>query len=107
MEANRDPPKPLEELQQAVSEPTLGYDIHHIVEQASARRGNQPEEMIDGSDNLVRIPRMKHWDLNRWYETEKPEFDWQTPRDYLKDKNWEERRRVGLQGLREVGVLKP
>jgi hypothetical protein len=50
---------------------------------------------------------MRHWDLNRWYETPSREFGDQTPRQYLADKSWEERRRVGLQGLIEVGVLKP
>ncbi len=53
------------------------------------------------------IPRWKHWELNRWYETERPELGRQTPREYLKDKSWQERLKVGLQGLREVGGLKP
>ena len=53
------------------------------------------------------IPRWKQWELNRWYETERPELGRQTPREYLKDKSWQERLKVGLQGLREVGGLKP
>jgi hypothetical protein len=107
VEAYNDPPKSLEELQQAVSSPALGYDIHHIVEQTQARLDGYPREMIDGPDNLARIPTMKHWDINSWYQTENPQFNWQTPREYLVDKSWDERTRVGLKALVEHGVLRP
>jgi hypothetical protein len=50
---------------------------------------------------------MKHWDINRWYQTENPEYDWQTLREYLADKSWDERTRVGLSALVKHGVLKP
>ncbi|TAK49739.1 MAG: hypothetical protein EPO23_00435 [Xanthobacteraceae bacterium] len=56
-----DPPKSLEELQQAASTPAPGYDIHHIVERSAAARDGFPTPDIDVSDNLVRIPRWKHW----------------------------------------------
>jgi hypothetical protein len=107
VEAYNDPPRSIEELQRAVSTPAIGYDIHHIVERAQAERDGYPRELIDSPDNLVRIPTMKHWDLNRWYQIENPRYDWQTPREYLSDKNWDERRSVGLKALVEVGVLKP
>jgi hypothetical protein len=107
IEAYNDPPKSLEELQQNVSLWRLGYDTHHVVEKGPAKAQGDPSELIDGPDNLVSIPRMRHWDLNRWYETPSREFGDQTPREYLAGKSWEERRRVGLRGLVEVGVLKP
>ena len=107
VEAYNDAPKSLEELQRAVSTSRLGYDTHHIVEQTQAKHDGYPTEMIDGPDNLVSIPTMKHWDINRWYQTENPEFNWQTPREYLVDKSWDERTRVGLYALVKQGVLKP
>jgi len=55
----------------------------------------------------VRIPTIKHWELNRWYEKRPPEYGGLTRRQYLKDKSLEERRQVGLEGLRKIGVLKP
>ena len=45
-----DPPKSLEELQQAVSTSAPGYDIHHIVEQTSAEQDGSPRSMIDAPD---------------------------------------------------------
>jgi hypothetical protein len=98
-----DPPKSLEELQEAVSTPAPGYDLHHIVEQTSAEQDGFPRSTIDAPDNLVRVPRLKHWLITGWYMTPNEEFGW--PRTYLKQKTWEERVRVGLDALIDAGVL--
>lgn len=95
----------LKALQEAAKSPARGYDIHHIVERATANPDGSERALINGSDNLVRIPTLKHWQLNSWYETENQDFSDMTPRQYLKGKSWDERRRVGLNGLRAVGVL--
>lgn len=79
-----DKPKSLEELQRAVDEPADGYQIHHIVEQTPARDENFPDALIDGPDNLVRIPTLKHRDISGWYSTPIKEFGWLSPRDYLR-----------------------
>jgi hypothetical protein len=87
------------------------YDVHHIVEQASGRSGEIPTDLIDSDENLVSIPTLRHWQLNSWYQTPNGNFldangNPMTPRDYLKGQGYDERRRVGLMGLRAVGVLK-
>ena len=102
-----DEPKSLEELQRAAEEPKDGYDIHHIVERSSARADGYPPSKIDAPENLVRVPRMKHWDINAWYQRSNPAFGDASPRDYLRLKDWDERERVGLEALRRFGVLKP
>jgi hypothetical protein len=61
--------------------------------------------MIDGPDNLVRISTLKHWEINRWYETSNEEFGGFTPRVYLKGKAWSARTRVGYKALIDNGVL--
>ncbi len=99
-----DAPKSLEELQDDLS-PKPGYDVHHIVERSSATEDGYPSKRIDGVDNLVRIPRMKHWEINAWYQTRNPNFDDATPRDYLRGKDWDERRRIGLKALKTFKVL--
>jgi hypothetical protein len=101
-----DPPQSLETLQNAANSPESGYDVHHIVEQATAAPDGSENELVNGSDNLARIPTVKHWELNKWYETKSPEYGDMTPREYLKDKSWEERKAIGLDGLRKIGVLK-
>lgn len=101
-----DKPKSLEELQAAVQTSRDGTDVHHIVEQSSARNDKFPESQIQDPDNLVRIPTLKHWELNAWYEKSNKDYGGQTPRQYVKGKDWDTRQQVGLAGLRAVGVLK-
>jgi hypothetical protein len=102
-----DPPKTLEVLQEDASTPKAGYERHHIVEQASAAERGYPRGIIDDPDNLVRIPTMKHRDINAWYQTKNPDYGDVSPRTHLHYKDWDERRRVGLYALRRFGVLKP
>ncbi|WP_204376735.1 hypothetical protein, partial [Methyloceanibacter marginalis] len=102
-----DPPKSLEELQQDAYTPAAGYDVHHIVEQTSAERDGYPRSMIDAPENLVRIPRLKHWMITGWYMIPNEDYGWIPPRQYLRGKAWEERVRVGHEALMEAGVLKP
>jgi hypothetical protein len=102
-----DPPKTLKELQEGASIPKKGYDIHHIVEQTRAERDKFPRSMINDPENRVRIPRYKHWEINGWYGRSNEAFGNQSPRDYLRGKDWDERVRIGMQALIKYGVLKP
>jgi hypothetical protein len=58
-----DAPKSLGELQENLR-PKTGYDVRHIVERTAAESAGYPKSRIDADDNLVRIPRMKHWEIN-------------------------------------------
>lgn len=102
-----DTPKTLDQLQDAVSNPQTGYDIHHIVEQTSAERDGYPRRRIDAPDNLALVPTLRHWRINAWYQRKNDLFGGMSPRDYLRGKDWDERRRVGLQAMADHGVLKP
>ena len=63
--------------------------------------------MIHGPENLVRIPRFKHWEINAWYMKRNRAYEDLPPRDYLRGKDWATRTRVGLDALTQHGVLKP
>jgi hypothetical protein len=102
-----DPPKTLKELHEAASTPKKGYDIHHIVEKKSAEDDKFPDSMINGRENVVRIPRYKHWEITSWYMTKNKDYGNVSPREYLRGKGWDERMRVGLDALTKYGVLKP
>jgi hypothetical protein len=106
VEASRDAPKSLEELQQAVNDPKPGYDIHHIVEQTAAERFGFTRSETEQPENLVRIPRLQHYRITGWYSRGNEEFDGLSPREYLQDKDWDERYRVGLRALKKFEVLK-
>jgi hypothetical protein len=107
LRAYLDSPKTLDELQDAVGMPSKGYDIHYIVEQTPAEKDGYPRSMIDAPENLVRVPTLSHWQINIWYSTGNEDFGGLPPREYLRGKSWEERRRIGLKALLQSGVLKP
>lgn len=107
IQAYLDEPKSLEELQRAVSYPGQGSDIHHIVEKSSAEDDGFPKWMIHAPENLVRIPRFKHWEINAWYQRRNERYEGLSPREYLRGKDWTKRMDIGLKALIEHGVLKP
>jgi hypothetical protein len=99
--------KTLEELQQGVGQSRPGYDDHHIVEQTWAERFGFVRSEIDDPSNIVSIPRLTHYRITGWYGTPNVGFNGLSPREYLRDKSWEDRRRVGLDALVMFEVLKP
>ncbi len=90
-----------------VGKPEKGYEVHHIVEQTPAAREGHAQEDIDGPDNLVRIPTLKHWEITGWYMRGNRRFGGLSPREYLRGKGWNEKRQVGLDALIDAKVLKP
>jgi len=103
-----DPPKSLEELQSRVSLTSeRGYEDHHIEEQTLLRRLGFSWGEINVPDNVVRIPTLKHIDISAWYGRPNESFGGLSPRDYLRDKDAAERRRVGLDALALHGVMTP
>ena len=105
IQAYFDPPQSLADLNAAANDPQTGYDIHHIVEQATAAADGSEDDAMRSPDNLVRIPTLKHWELNAWYARSNAAYGNLSPREYLIGKSWDERRLVGLDGLQEIGVL--
>jgi hypothetical protein len=104
--ADADEPKDLEELLDNASRPRLGYQLHHIVEQQSAYDDGFSKDRVDGADNIVRIPTLKHYEINGWYSRRNPDFGNKSPREYLRGKSWDARVEFGLKALRKFGVLR-
>ena len=63
--------------------------------------------MIHAPDNLVRIPRFKHWEITSWYMTKNKDCKGLPPREHLRGRPWAERMGIGLDALILHGVLKP
>lgn len=105
--AAADPPQTYEEMQAGVGKRRPGYDDHHVVEQTWAEYFGISRSQINDPENVVSIPRLMHWRITGWYATKNRRFDGMSPREYLSDKSWDERRRIGQEVLVEFGVLKP
>ena len=62
---------------------------------------------IDNYENRVRIPRLKHIEISRFYsKSGNPQFGGLSPRDYLRSMSWNEQMRIGLEILKKFEVLK-
>lgn len=102
----QDEPKSLGELQEQVGKGRRGYDDHHIVEQGAGSREGFSSAAIDGTDNVVSIPRYKHHEITGWYAKKNINYSQLSPRDYLRDKSWTEHVEIGHEALRLFKVLK-
>jgi len=105
--AAQDSPRILDDLIEGAQEkgPRQGYDNHHIIEQGP-QNGDVPPDIIEAPHNVVRIPRYRHWQINKYYRQPQEECGGLTPRDYLRSKSVQERYAFGLGVLRKFGVLK-
>jgi hypothetical protein len=101
-----DPPRTLQELQRGALDRRPGYDTHHIAEKASAYRDGFTSADVENPQNLVLIPRLRHWQITSWYMTPNTAFRNFSPREYLRGKELMERTE-GLRALILHGVLKP
>ncbi|MFC5419152.1 hypothetical protein ACFPOB_06185 [Bosea eneae] len=102
----QDAPKTLSELQQNAGQRRPGYEDHHIVEQGAGRHEGFSRSQIDGADNVVSVPKYKHHEITGWYNQPNKDFGMQTPRNYLRGKDWSEHVRVGHEAMRTFKVLK-
>jgi hypothetical protein len=89
------------------SEERPGYDDHHIVEKTWAEYFGFTKSQIDDPSNLASIPSLTHYQITGWYMTPNPDYGGLSPREYLRDKDWETRRQVGLDALKRFNVLQP
>lgn len=102
-----DPPRSLDELRDRVQEPREGYEVHHPVEQAAARRDGFPEELIRSYQNETLVPRYRHWQVTGWFMSHNEDFGLRSPREILRGLSWEERLDMGLQAMIKMKILKP
>lgn len=76
-------------------------------QKSAAERDGYRLSTIEAVENVVLIPRLKHWEITGWYMKENIDYDGLSPREYLRGKTWDERMRTGRDALIMHGVLKP
>ena len=99
------------ELQQRPTQNILGYVQHHIVEQHDDNvRKREIEKFgsarIDDPSNLVWVPYFPHLEISAEYSRPPANDGAPTLRERVKEFDFGEQRRIGLEKLREHGVLK-
>lgn len=104
-----EPPETYEVLRDRAKQSAIaGRQKHHIVNQHDGNVRKFGKSRIHGSDNIVSVPWLKHIEISRWYQTPNKckKFGGLSPTDYLRDKDWDEQFREGLNVLREFKVIK-
>ena len=87
--------KRLTDMIKTANDPPATLD-HHIVGQFAQNRLQFGDQRIDSVENTVRIPKVRHLDINGWYSTPNAKYDGVSPRDYLRGKSWGEQMQIGL-----------
>jgi hypothetical protein len=101
-----DPPSSLSKLQSRAQGPgEPGYENHHIVNQHLYNRNKFGDARIEAPANVVRIPKLKHIELSRWYAKANPQYGGRSPQQALRDMSWEEQTSIGIERLRYFKVL--
>ncbi len=104
-------PKTLEELQQAPTENSLGYEQHHIVNQNpdNLQKGTIAKfgsELINDPSNIVCVPRLLHECVNAEYSSNSNGPGTPLVRDVINEMDFGQQYQEGLKILRKCGVLK-
>jgi hypothetical protein len=68
-------------------------------------RGAGPAHDHKFSGALLWRATLRHLDINGWYSTPNAKYDGLSPRDYLRDKSWDEQMQVGLSVLKQHRVI--
>lgn len=79
-----------------------GMEYHHIVEQNAS--GDIPEEKLQSTRNIVRIPKLLHEEITADYLKSNDDFD-VSLRRILQGRSFEERWNEGLRVMREMGII--
>lgn len=115
LRASMDPPKTLEELQRPPTENTLGYQLHHVVEQNPANVAKSPivdaiekfgQAALDDPCNLVWAPTFKHELISDYYNSKDEGDPTRLHRQVVDDLDFADQFAAGLAALRRFGVLK-
>ena len=91
----------MEDFEAAYGDAGLFHDWHHIVE----RNSGFSERELHNTENVVRIPRGRHWLVTSFMTRGQRSLGGISWRQWLIGKPIEEHRLVGLMALQEIGAM--
>jgi hypothetical protein len=83
-----------------------GYQYHHVVTQGGANATNIRPELIQNTDNIVRLPRLVHEAVTAAYKEPAPEDETKTLYEWVQSQPYTSQREEGLRILRRLRILK-
>jgi hypothetical protein len=83
-----------------------GSQYHHIVTQGGLNAKKIPAELLQNTDNIVRLPTLLHEIATDEYLQPAPENSGRTLYEWLQTQPYDVQREVGLNILRQLHILK-
>jgi hypothetical protein len=83
-----------------------GYQYHHIITQGGQNANNIPQEQLQNTENIIRIPTLLHEAVNAAYQDAAPDGSGRTVYEWLQTQSYEFQRNYGLKILRDLHILK-
>jgi hypothetical protein len=83
-----------------------GYQYHHIVTQGGENQRKIPAELLQNTDNIVRLPTLLHEAVSAEYANPAPKDRSMTLYQWLQTQPYDIQREEGLRILRELNILK-
>jgi hypothetical protein len=83
-----------------------GYQYHHIVTQGGTNAANIRPELIQNTDNIVRLPTLVHEAVTAEYQRPARADPTKKLYEWLQTQPYSLQRADGLRILRELGILK-
>jgi hypothetical protein len=84
-----------------------GYEYHHIVTQGGENGSEIPQEQLQNTDNIIRIPKLLHEEVSAEYSRDAaPDGTGRSLYEWLQTLPYEVQREYGLKILRELHLLK-
>lgn len=93
-----------EELEKRFGPAGEGYDYHHIVWKGGANARNIPPELMNSTENMIRVPRLLHEAINEEYAKPFGKTGL-TVRQWCDLQPYEVQRAKGLEIMRELGII--
>lgn len=82
-----------------------GQQYHHIVTQGGANQ-KLPAELLQNTDNIVRLPTLLHEEVNAEYMKPAEQNPSMSMYDWLQTQPYDVQREEGLKILRKLRILK-
>jgi len=96
----------LEDLLREFGSAGAGNEYHHIVEQGGDNETNISPEMLNSTDNIVKLPRLLHEVVSGEYSKISEQDPTKTVREWLQTQPFDVQREEGIKILQRLGIVK-
>jgi hypothetical protein len=95
-----------DELEKRFGRAPTGYDYHHIVEQGGTNAKDFAPDVLNSTENIVKIPKYLHEEINVVYGSPAKEAPTMSLRQWLRGQPYDVQRYWGIKVMRGLRIIK-